>query len=375
MNTLRVALCTDADVFAGTERHILDLAGELKCRGIGITIACPAASPLAERASRVGITVLPLPAQKGVSAGLKTLALLCSHLHGGKSEILHAHNGRTALLCAIAKKLARRGRIVATQHFLAPAHSQRTGIKGALSRMAHHWVNRTADHLIAISHATRDAMLARGDATAEKLSVVHNGIPEPKRGTPVDAKAIRSSLGIKDERPLVVCAARLEPEKDIPTLIRAMEIVRHTLPQIACAIAGDGSQKALLECEIEARGLAGTVSLLGFQADIHSLIHACDLFVLPSLAEPFGLAILEAMALAKPVIATRVGGPLEIILDHTTGLLVPPSDPRALAAAMATLASNRGLASQMGGTGRARFCRKFTAGRMADSILEIYSRI
>src|SRR5690606_26049472 len=108
------------------------------------------------------------------------------------------------------------------------------------------------------------------------------------------------------------------------SLVKAMAIVAQTRPDIRCVVAGDGDQEPILRTEIARLHLHDTVRLLGFRHDAHSIIAAADAFVLSSLAEPFGLVLLEAMSLGLPVIATRAGGPLEIVIDHETGLLVPP---------------------------------------------------
>ena len=110
-----------------------------------------------------------------------------------------------------------------------------------------------------------------------------------------------------------------------------MPAVLAVSPGSVCVIAGEGSQRETLEVRIETLGLRESVRLAGFCRDVLSLVNAADVFVLPSLAEPFGLVVIEAMSLAKPVVATRAGGPIEIIEHGLTGLLVPPANPAGLA--------------------------------------------
>jgi len=370
---MRVALFTDADVFAGTERHLIALARGLKASGAEVSVACPPSSPVAEMATSSGVRVIGI-GKKSLFDNRAILKLL-NCLSTGELEIIHAHNGRTAFLAAIAKTLARRGRVVATQHFLAPAHSHRRGPSGALSLITHRWISRTADHHIAISQAVRNAMLERAEAAPNKITVVHNGIPAPDRSELREKSAVKAALGIDAVRPLIVCAARLEPEKDIDTLIQAMKIVSQHPSQPFCVIAGEGTQRARLEQEIQHLRLIDSVALLGFQQDTLSLINACDLLVLPSLAEPFGLAILEAMSLGKPVIATDVGGPLEIVQERETGLFFPAGNAECLAKAILTLTGNTTLALQMGTKGKSHFHANFSVERMVRSTLAIYSQI
>jgi glycosyltransferase involved in cell wall biosynthesis len=143
-------------------------------------------------------------------------------------------------------------------------------------------------------------------------------------------------------------------------------------PQAQCVIAGEGSERARLDAEISRLNMGSKVKLVGFVPDTLSLINASDLFVLPSLAEPFGLVLLEAMALGIPVIATKAGGPVEIIRDGESGLLVPSSDAGALAEAIGKLAGDSGTAKRLGRRGLSRFHERFTADRMVDATLSVY---
>ena len=367
---LRVALLTDADVFAGTERHMLDLARGLSALGVAVTVACPTPAALEDAARRENLPTLPIP-KRGL-VDWRAAQTLARRLESGQTNIVHAHNGRTALAAALAVRLAGRGRCVMTQHFLEPNHATQRGPKAAVSSAAHHWVVGRMSRILAISEAVRQAMLDRGEAPEGKITVVSNGISAPE---PADPAATRRALGIAADTPLVVCAARLEREKDIASLISAIGIVRNTVPDVRCLVAGAGSEKAALEAQVERLNLPGAVTLLGFRADATALMAAADLFVLPSLAEPFGLVLLEAMALGRPVVATRAGGPLEIVVDGETGLLVPPSSPEALAAAMERLIAGPAARRRLGENGRARFEQYFTAARMAQATLAVYAGI
>jgi len=369
---LHVVLFTDADVFAGTERHMLDLARGLRAVGAAVSLACPSPSALEDAARKEDLPFLAVQ-KRGLldRAAVRTLAGL---LKSGAVDVVHAHNGRTALAAAVAVRRAGRGRCVMTQHFLEPNHATLRGPKALLSGLAHHWVVGRMSRVIAISEAVRAAMLARGEVPDGKIAVIPNGISAPDSGLRGRAAATRLALGVGADAPLVVCAARLEPEKDVASLVTAMDRVRAAVPAARCVIAGDGSLRPALEQQIEALGLGGVVQLLGFRSDALALIAAGDLFVLPSLAEPFGLALLEAMALGRPVVATRAGGPLEIVEAGETGLLVPPSAPDNLAEAVRRLLSDPAAARRLGENGRARFAEKFTADRMARATLEVYEQ-
>jgi glycosyltransferase involved in cell wall biosynthesis len=146
-------------------------------------------------------------------------------------------------------------------------------------------------------------------------------------------------------------------------------------PSAVCVIAGDGSQRHALQEEATRASLNGQMRFLGYRLDVMNFIGAADMFVLPSPAEPFGLVILEAMSLGKPVVACRAGGPREIVVDGETGFLVTPGRPAELAAAINRLVEDKPLSQSMGERGRDRYRREFTADRMAEQTMHIYSRL
>lgn len=370
---MRVALFTDSTAFSGTERHILDLAYSLQPFGVDAIVACPDPSPLASRARAQNTPVLAVPRSGLVD--WRAAWQLKKLLETGSIDVLHAHNGRTAVAAALAKSWTGRGHFVASQHFLAPAHTTRRGLSAALFRQVHRWVNARIEQYIAISAAVGDEMLGRGDVPALRITVVPNGVRHPEANPLSSPEQIRAGLGMAMDTPLVCCVARLEEEKNISGLIQAMSVVHAVVPNAHCVIAGDGAQRESLACEIEHLRLGSSVRLLGFRDDALAVINAADLFVLPSLAEPSGLVILEAMALAKPVIATKAGGPREIVLDHSTGLLVPPGDAAALAAAITQLLKDPATASAMGTKGRQRYDTLFTAEEMARRTCAVYQQL
>ena len=372
---MRVLLFTDADVFAGTERHIHDLASALQAGfkdEVAVCVACPEPSPLADRCREAGIEIVAIAKRGLIDWG--AVRRLRRMLRSGRVDLIHAHNGRTALASALAVTLARRGRFVMTQHFLSPNHTSQSGTKGAISGRAHGWVSRQAARFIAISQAVRNAMIQRGGVKDEKIAVVLNGVPDAAdtaHRVLDSAGNVRENFGV-GERPLIVCAARLEPEKGLGTLVAAMQEVRQTQPHAVCLIAGDGSQRDELQAQIEREKLNDSVRLIGFQDDVLSLVGAGDVFVLSSLSEPFGLAIIEAMALGKPVVATRSGGPLEIVADGESGILVAPSSSAEMAQALLRLLGDESERKRMGQAARCRYVEHFTSERMAREIAEVY---
>ena len=350
---MKIALLTDSDVFAGTERHMLDLAVGLRVLGAEPTLVCPATGILAQRGHTEELPVFSLEKRLPIDPGL--VGRLARQWRGGTFDVMHAHNGRMAIHATLAKAGSRRGALVATQHFLTPARAGRSGVTGSVGRAVHGLAERGIQRHIAISHAVGDAMLARHETIPEKLRVVHNGIRDPRRLPLAPREQTRAQLGVPEAAPLIVCLARLEPEKGLPTLIDAMALVARRLPDAVCLVAGRGSISSILQQQITGMQPVPPVRLLGFVEDTLSLLAASDLCVLPSVAEPFGLSLVEAMALGIPVISTRAGGPMEIVREGVTGHLTPPGETRALAEAMLDLLTNDARRASMGLAAREDF--------------------
>ncbi|HVT80993.1 MAG TPA: glycosyltransferase family 4 protein, partial [Phycisphaerae bacterium] len=351
---------------------MLDLAMGLRALGVAVTIACPRPGALAARADAAGVPVLAIPKIRNIDRN--AIHRLADLLKKGEVDLIHAHNGRTHIAAAYAVRKAGCGRCIATQHFLAPARTTRTGLKRLVANYLHRRASAHTAHTIAISDAVRNAALARRDDAPAKMTTVHNGSAPPDLTGAADAWTVRRSLGLAAEAPFVFCAARLQEEKDIPTLIAAMRDVAARHPDARCCIAGEGDEMPALQKQVKEDGVDGRVQLLGFRNDIPALMRACDLFVLPALAEPFGLVLLEAMALGKPVIATRAGGPPEIVEHEKTGLLVAPQNPAEMAAAISGLIADPARRAALGAAGAERYRAHFTVERMAREVLAIYNR-
>lgn len=368
--TPRVALVLDTRAWAGTEAYVRDLGLGLQDLGVSVRVACPPGSPLWKRARAGGLRTVAV-ARRGVGDPGTTLSLARA-LRRGSIDIIHAHNGRTGLAAVMAVRLAGRGKVVATQHFLEPAHAARTGLKARLSNAVHGWVGRGVAHTIAISRAARDAALARGDVSAGEISVVLNGAASPVPDGHTSREQKRAAWNAGPEAFLIACVARLEAEKSIETLLEALALLRQSVPGARCVVAGEGSQRAALEALAARLGLGDALEMPGFIASVADLMAASDVCVLPSEAEPFGLAVVEAMALARPVVATRAGGPVEIVRQGETGLLVPPRSPREMAQALQQLSLDPERAEAMGRRGREVYEQQFTVGRMAREVREVY---
>lgn len=364
-----VALWTDSNQFAGTEKHLLELESALRARGVKAWVVCPEGSPLGEEVRRRGGTHVKLAAKgwRAVGAVLRVRSWLAH----GRIAVVHTHNGWTTLWAVWARGLAFRGAHVASQHFIKPAHAGRRGAIGWLAGKMHRWVARSVDQWIAVSRAVRDGMLARGEALGECIRVVHHGLDAHRLGPVVPREALPAP-SILEEGAVLLCVARLSPEKDHRVLFRACALLKAEGERFTLWLVGDGELRGTLEREVIELGLGEYVRFWGYQAHPSAWTQHADIVVLASPAEPFGLVVLEAMAWAKPVVVARAGGPMEVVEEGHTGLLFEPGDARDLALKIRALLACAKARRLMGEAGRRTWLERFEASGMGEQTCAIY---
>ena len=203
----------------------------------------------------------------------------------------------------------------------------------------------------------------------KRITQIYNGVDASKYRPRSGARVALAEVGIPEDAPVAVIVGRLDPIKDHPTLFSALAEVRRELPDARLLVVGDGPERARLA------GLAGPgVHLLGNRHDVSALVAESDLFVLSSLNEGISNTILEAMACAVPVVATRVGGNPELVEDGLTGRLVPARDVVALASAMLAYLGDRETARAHGRRGRLRVEDEFSIAAMVRGYEQVYRR-
>ena len=221
------------------------------------------------------------------------------------------------------------------------------------------------------NHLDVRAALVRAGVRAERIRVVPSGIDARALAAPPAARAaVRREWGLGDDEVAVVALGALEVRKGHAVLLAAAAGLAAAAPRLRYVFCGEGRQaKALASA---AAALNGAARLVGFRRDVAACLAAADIVALPSFQEGLGVAALEAMAAGRPVVASRVGGLAEAVVHEETGLLVPPGDPTALAAALARLARDPDLRARLGAAGRARVLARYTATRMAEGTLACY---
>jgi glycosyltransferase involved in cell wall biosynthesis len=362
---VRVAhLLIDGEV-AGGQLVALELARALRERGDNALFVSPARGPFTERAEAEGFGVVH--GDVGRLHRVRGMLALSQRLHDERVDLLHTHT--LAAANTLGRLAARWARLPVVSHLHIENHF----------RPATRWLLRRADNLsarfaavhIAVSEDTKRAYERQG--YLRRIEVVYNGVALDGAGR---TASLRAELGIPADAPLVGEIGRLCDVKGQRELIEALVQVPEAR---AVLVGGDleqgGAFQASLEHEAERLGVRDRVVFTGRREDAHGLLAELDVLALPSWTEGLPLVVLEAMAQRRPVVATPVGGTPEVVVDGETGLLVPPRDPDALAAALRRLLADAGLRRRMGEAGYERVREHFSAEAMTRRVLAIYDEV
>jgi glycosyltransferase involved in cell wall biosynthesis len=277
-----------------------------------------------------------------------------------RPDIVHANSSKAGLLGRSAAAVAGVPIRIFTAH--GWAFKAYSGAPSALYRWADRLMEPLTTVTICVSEGERAAGLAARTCRAARTVVIP---------TAVEAGAAPRAA---QERPVprIAFVGRLAPPKDPVTLVRALAAVSGA--PFTAALIGDGPDRPAVEAEIRAAGLGDVVELMGERRDVPELLADADVFVLSSRSEGAPLSLLEAMAAGLPVVASAVGGTPEIVDDGTTGLLVPPGDPGALARALESLLTDPERRARMGTAGWERVQARFGLAQLRRAHVELYAR-
>jgi glycosyltransferase involved in cell wall biosynthesis len=227
------------------------------------------------------------------------------------------------------------------------------------------------DHLVVVSRAI-DRKVAEEGREGAPRTLIYNGVDLERYDHQEPCCTLREEYGMDADAEIVGVVGRLELEKGHPTLLEAWPLVLAEIPCAYLIIVGEGSRLDALREIARGLGVERHVIFTGRRDDIPAITAALDVAVLPSYREAQGLTILEAMALARPVVASNVGGIPEMIEDGRNGLLVPPHDPAALAGAIVRLLADHQLADMIGRAGHDTVHDRFCIQMMVNSVQELY---
>jgi glycosyltransferase involved in cell wall biosynthesis len=365
----------------GPSVHVILLTAGLTARGYRTRLV------VGQESTQEG-NLLDLAAEKGVPcerldalgreirviSDIRALFGLYRVIRDFQPSVVHTHAAKAGLLGRVAARLAGVPVVVHTYHghvlrgYFGP-------VKTAVFRGLEALLSHLSDALIAVSEAVKQDLVALGVARAEHIRVIALGLDLERFTLELPRGVLRAAPGVAAEAPLVGMVGRLVPIKDVPTFLRAAALVRAARPDARFALVGDGLERAALEREAARLGLSETLSFHGWRRDMEAVYGDLDVVVNSSRNEGTPVALIEALASGRPVVATRVGGTADLLGGGDFGCLVPPEDPQALALAILGVLEEPQAARARALRGRAHVLERHGADRLVRDIDGLYREL
>lgn len=357
------------DIIGGGQISLLQLIKKLDKKKFKPILVCPQKGELSKEAEQYQVQTIFIPMMSVKSLNIlkiiNGIRLLRRAIKDKKIAILHVNSSRSMIYAALVS-------IFCPKPILW--HIRITERDYILDRL----LKPFAIKIIAISKAVASRfswMKNQG-----KIAIIHNGLDLKAFNSFSNLVKVRKAFSLKKNDIVIGTVAMLQPKKGIHILLQAVPLIREDFPQAKFLIVGDDtdSKKHYLQ---QLRAMTHhfredkNITFAGFRKDIPELMSALDIFVLPSLIEPFGRVLLEAMAAAKAVVASKVGGIPEIVADEETGILVLPGDSKKLADAIIRLIQDSSLREQMGRKGRKRVEELFSIEKNVELTEQLYIKV
>jgi glycosyltransferase involved in cell wall biosynthesis len=361
---IRVVEVLATGTTGGAQEHLFGLVTRMDASRFDVSIVSLSPGSAVRKLERAGFDVLVLDEPDDAIA----VGALAAHLVGIRPDVIHNHMYRAELVgtraaIALGEVGYRRPYVVST------VHSSR--VRSEEDREMLRVLTPHMNQLIAVSKMIEAKLESEGRTTAP-IRRIYNGVDLSRYENQEPCCTLPEEYGMEPGSQIVGVVARLEPEKGHPTLLEAWPAVLRSVPDAYLLIVGEGSRRDALEALARDLHIAHRVVFTGRRDDVPAVTAALDVAVLPSYREAQGLSILEALALSRPVVASDVGGIPEVITDGVTGLLVPPHDPDALAAAIARLLRDHPYADTLGRAGHDMVHDRFDIGTMVGLVQQIY---
>jgi glycosyltransferase involved in cell wall biosynthesis len=352
-----------ARTWRGGQNQVLLTARGLTARGHRVVVV---AHPAGELRKRLPAETEVVPLAPRGEVDLPAAWRLSRVIRDLEPDVIHAHDPHGVAVAATALSIAsppRRPALVAARRVDFHIKSN------SFSR----WKYRQVDRFVTASEAIR-AMLIEDGVPADRTTTVHEGI-DVDRVVAVEPLNVREEYWFPPHSLIVGNIAALVPHKGQKYLIDAAALVVREAPEARFLVLGEGELRATLEHQVKHLHLSQHVVFAGFRADALAVLKGLDLFVMSSVTEGLGTSLLDAMAAGRPIVATRAGGIPEVVVDRATGLLVPPRDADALAAAILEMLRNEAMRREMAAAGFARVRQRFSVDRMVEETLRVYAAL
>ena len=367
----------------GTKRHGYTLATGLDSAKFDVAVACPLIRSEAQGDTSfvsdlqdAGIRVLPVPMIRAVRPweDARAAGILYRLMRRQPFDIIHTHSSKAGILGRFVGRLATQAKIIHSPqgfYFLGSA-----GIARQFYLSLECFAGRLTDQLVALSASERDVAVANGVAPQNRVTLIENGVDIADIQRRAQGAQDRAALGIPPDAPLVSTLARFIPQKAPEDTLAVIQRLSAKLPSLHFLWIGHGGPaESAIRAQVVALGLEKQVHLLGYRTDALGLVRLSDVFLLTSRWEGMPYSILEAMALAKPIVATAAVGTNDILEHNRTGMLAPVGDVDALAAHVHALLVSPARAQQLGTCALHTVETRFSQQRMLDLTGELYMNV
>lgn len=367
---IRVGLIVHVMQVAGAEVLVRETVRRLDGKIIPTIFCLDAVGQIGEEMLGTGVELVCFNRKPGRDWGVAKR--LAKAIEERRIEVVHAHQYSPFFYAALARPLCLfRPKLMLTEH--GRHYPDRVSpLRRAVNRLV---LDRLANAVTACCGFSAEGLTRTDGFAGARIEIIENGV-EMNNYEPASNKLkAKKTVGLDPSRKHIVHVARHHPVKDQATLVRAFAIASRGLPEVDLLMVGDGPLRGELESLAIDLRIVDRVKFLGIRSDIPDIMGAADLFALTSLSEAASLTLLEAMAIALPVVVTAVGGNPEIVRHEREGLLVPRGDAEACAAAFRRIFAEPGLAERLGSAGRARAFDKYQLERTVESYYRLYKRL
>ena len=374
MSKIKVLHVHTLPVISGSGIHTLITMKGLDKSRYEVELATAPGGPLIDEVVKQGIEFRPikhLVRRLSLYNDLMALWELFRLIRCQKYDIVHTHNAKAGFIGRLAARIAGVPVIVYTIHGFSFQQYEKPP-RNMLFILLERFAGRFTDKLLTVSEPLKHWGLKLGIGVADKYITIYDGIEIDRFKVNFDIEGKKQEFGIKPDDLVVGVVSKLWEGKGHKQILEAAKNVINKVPNVKFLFVGEGYLRGELEALTQQLGLSDYVIFTGFRTDIPEVTATFDIAILASFFEGLGRVLLEAMVLNKAVIATRVGGIVDVVDDGKTGILVPPGDSTAFAEAMITLLSDEEIRMGMGRAGREKIDAKFSAKTMVDQIEKVY---
>jgi glycosyltransferase involved in cell wall biosynthesis len=357
--------------FGGGERVFLQLASDLQDR-YQILIATSADGEFSRTLNDIGIDFYTIEMTHQLT--LKPISQIANIIRQNDIDLLHSQGARADFFARIAGKITKVPHTLCTVAMLVEGFDVGL-LRKIIYRFMDSFSERYVERFIAVSETLKKALIEGHGISSERIVKIYNGIELDKFRPDLKQPNLKKQWGITPETPLIGAIGRMVWQKGFKFLIKAISDIMGVAPDARFLFVGEGPLRADLENLAQKLNLYDRVIFTGFRSDIPDLLSTMDVLVVPSLLEGFPMITLEAMAMAKPIIASDIPGIKEQIKDGESGILVPPKDSKALATAILKILSSDEVAENIGSAARQTVEKKFSVDKMVMETERLYSSL